>query len=126
MSALTSCADSPRPGMKLPNADIARVENEKIVGYLLNPGHPLGANKARFFGSFGFRVENPEQLAAALRKHGRRHEVVKTKGTPFGPRYEVEGTIEVPDGRAPRIRTVWQADEGELAPRLITAYPLEP
>jgi len=111
--------------MKLPNADLARVEHEKIAGYLLNPRHVYGASKARFFVEFGFRVENPERLAAALRDHGQRHEVVRTKLTPFGPRYEVEGAIEVPDGRAPRIRTVWQVDEGELAPRLITAYPLE-
>jgi hypothetical protein len=25
----------------------------------------------------------------------------------------------------PRVRTVWQFDEGTIAPRLITAYPLE-
>ena len=30
-----------------------------------------------------------------------------------------------PGGRRPRLRTVWQVDEGDLAPRLITAYPLE-
>ncbi len=30
-----------------------------------------------------------------------------------------------PDGRRSRVRTVWQVDDGEIAPRLITAYPLE-
>ena len=44
----------------------------------------------------------------------------------FGPRYEVEGILITPDGRRPRLRSVWQVDEGQLAPRLITAYPLEP
>jgi hypothetical protein len=43
----------------------------------------------------------------------------------FGPRYEVDGELTAPDGRRPRIRSVWQVDEGEIAPRLITAYPLE-
>ena len=42
----------------------------------------------------------------------------------FGPRYEVEGTMAAPDGRRPRVRTVWQMDKGQIAPRLITAYPL--
>lgn len=111
--------------MKLPNAHLARVEHDKIVGYLLNLRHVYGASKARFFLEFGFRVDNPEKLATALREHGVRHEVVRTKLTPFGPRYEVEGMVEVPDGRSPHIRTIWQVDKGELAPRLITAYPFE-
>jgi hypothetical protein len=45
--------------------------------------------------------------------------------TGFGPRYEVEGKLHAPDGRSPLIRSVWQLDRGEVAPRLITAYPLE-
>ena len=35
------------------------------------------------------------------------------------------GALSAPDGRSAQIRTVWQLDRGELAPRLITAYPLE-
>jgi hypothetical protein len=64
-------------------------------------------------------------LADALREHGRQHEVSKEKETGFGPRYEVDGELATPDGRRPRIRTVWQMDEGATATRLITAYPLE-
>src|SRR5438067_988037 len=30
------------------------------------------------------------------------------------------------DGHFPRVRTVWQLDEGSIAPRLITAYPVQP
>ena len=37
---------------------------------------------------------------------------------------EVEGELPAPDGRRPRVRTVWQVDKGQIAPRLITAYPL--
>ncbi|MFQ5852239.1 MAG: DUF6883 domain-containing protein [Candidatus Binatia bacterium] len=111
--------------MKLPNADQLVVGREKIVGYLLNATHRYGVSKARFFGSFGFRAENWEQLAKALREHGQRHEIAKVKQTPFGPRYEVEGALLTPDGRTARVRTVWQFARGELAPRLITAYPLE-
>ena len=110
--------------MKLPNADIALVEREKIAGYLLNPSHRYGESKARFFTGFGFYVEGWETMAVALREHGQRHEVARVKETPFGPRYEVEGELLAPDGRRPRIRTVWQVDDGEIAPRLITAYPL--
>jgi uncharacterized protein DUF6883 len=58
--------------MKLPNAHLAVVEREKIIEYLLNPGHRYGASKARFFAQFGFRFESWTILAAALREHGQR------------------------------------------------------
>lgn len=112
--------------MNLPNAHLAVVEREKIVDYLLNPAHRHGASKARFFASFGYRAPAWEALADVLRTHGQRHRVSKVRETGFGPRYEVEGEIAAPDGRRPRVRTVWQVDEGEIAPRLLTAYPLEP
>jgi len=51
--------------------------------------------------------------------------MTKIKETGFGPRYEIEGRLVAPDGRRPRVCSVWQIDKGENAPRLITAYPLE-
>ena len=111
--------------MQLPNAEQAFVERSKIIDYLLNPTHRYGASKERFFTAFGFRLEESEIFAMALRNHGQRHPVTKMKNTGFGPRYEVEGELEAPDGRRPRVRSVWQVDEGQVAPRLITAYPLE-
>lgn len=112
--------------VKLPNAEQLIVEREKIVGYLLNTTHRYGASKARFFEEFGFRMEQWEILAQGLREHGQRNEVTKVLQTNFGARYEIDGTLPAPDGRAPHVRTVWQFDQGQLAPRLITAYPLEP
>src|SRR5580658_4373160 len=110
------------PGMKLPHADAAVVEREKILGYLLNPRHRYGASKAQFFSSYGFVPEKWELLAEALREHGRENEVSKIVETSFGPRFQVDGQLHAPNGRAPRVRTVWQWDKGQLAPRLITAY----
>lgn len=111
--------------MTLPNAHLALVEREKIVAYLLNTEHQYGASKARFFSKFGFNPAAWETMAHALREHARQHEVSRRWETAFGPRYEVDGELKAPDGRAPRVRTVWQLDHGEVAPRLITAYPLE-
>jgi hypothetical protein len=111
--------------MKLPAAKKLVVEREKIADYLLNPAHRFGASKARFFAHFGFRIAAWEELAEALREHGRTHNVTKTRETGFGPRYEVKGKLNCPNGRHPQVRSVWQLDEGAVAPRLLTAYPLE-
>ena len=111
--------------MKIPNAHLAIVERGKICDYLLNSGHRFGASKAQFFSEFGFRVETWEVLADALREQGQQHEVNKVRETGFGPRYEVDGEVRAPDGRRPRVRTVWQMDEGQIVPRLITVHPLE-
>ena len=110
--------------MKLPNADLVKVEREKITEYLLNAGHRYGASKAKFFVRFGFSLAKWETLALALREHGQQYEVTRVTETIFGPRYEVEGELRTPDGRRPRVRSVWQVDPGMVAPRLITAYPL--
>jgi len=111
--------------MKLPNTSLARVDREKIIEYLLNAEHRFGASKARFFASFGFNLMDWEVLAQALKQHGQQNNVRNVRQTLFGPRYEVDGELNAADGRRPRIRTVWQMDRGEVAPRLITAYPLE-
>ena len=91
--------------MRLPNAESLLVEEEKVVGYLLNRAHRYGASKARVFGDFGFTAEHWQALAEACRAHGRNCEVARTRQTPFGPRYEVEGRLYSPDGRNPRVRT---------------------
>ena len=111
--------------MRLPNAHFAVVEREKVTDYLVNPEHRYGASKARFFTAFGFEVGAWEVLASALREHAQRHNVARTYETHWGPRYEIDGELNTPDGRQPRIRSVWQFEVGEIAPRLITAYPLD-
>jgi hypothetical protein len=58
--------------MKLPNADKAVVEREKILDYLLNSEHRYGASKARFFAAFGFRAEHWESWAKRFFTTGRR------------------------------------------------------
>jgi hypothetical protein len=109
--------------MKLPNPDLLIVDQGKITDYLLNPAHRYGASKARFFSGCGFQREEWKALAGVLLKHGREHEVIRTIETGFGARYVVEGEIRGPDGTERQIRTVWQFDRGQIAPRLITAYP---
>ncbi len=67
--------------MKLPNAESAVVEEAKIVEYLLNPTHPWGASKARFFTHFGFRADAWQVMAVALLEHGQQNDVIKVRET---------------------------------------------
>jgi len=111
--------------MKLPCLKDLMVDREKIAGYILNVNHPYGATKARFFVTLGFSVDAWNVLADALREHGRTHEVVVCRETGYGPRYVVEGELGTPSGARAFIRSVWQFDHGSIAPRLITAYPVQ-
>jgi hypothetical protein len=113
------------PNLKLPDADSAVVPRSKVEDYLLNLEHPIGRGKAKFFIHFGFRREAWETLAEALRRHAQESNVTEISTDADGQTYVIEGDIISPSGRRPRVRTIWMLKIGELAPRFITAYPLE-
>ena len=110
--------------MKLPHAEEALVPQKKIEDYLLNPSHPIGGSKAALFLRFGFSREQWRLLADALRQHARAYPVANSVSDADGTTYLVEGPLETPSGRRPRLRTIWLVETGKLAPRFITAYPL--
>jgi len=108
---------------KMPDAESAYVEEQKIRGYLLCTDHPDGRAKAAFFMGFGFRVEDWKEFSEALLRHARQNELVEAEQTPFGVQYAVEGPLTAPDERTPIVRSVWERGSEEERPRLITAYP---
>ena len=110
--------------MKLPHAEEALVPQNKVEAYLLNPGHPIGGSKAAFFQRFEFSREQWRLLADALRQHARANPVAGSVSDVDGTTYLVEGPLETPSGRRPRLWTIWLVETGKLAPRFITAYPL--
>lgn len=110
--------------MRLPNADLLHVDRAKITTYLLSNAHPDGRAKAAFFTRFGFAPERWEELAAALQVVGAENEVGDVAASPYGMRYTVDGLLPCPDGRSPRIRTVWIVETGTETPRLVTAHPV--
>lgn len=111
--------------MTLPNSANAVVEPSKIANYLLAFDHPEGASKAEFFTLFGFTQENPVLLCAALLAHANTQPVIEITKSAYGTKYRIEGPLSCPDGRTPRIRSIWILDIGSEIPRLVTAYPLE-
>jgi hypothetical protein len=81
-----------------------------LVAYLLNPKHPKGGSKARFFMALGFAPDAPEAEEVS-RQPGYLGQglVLVLRGPLRGPRREVF------------LQSVWYL-EGEVA-RLVTAYP---
>jgi hypothetical protein len=109
--------------MMLPDGDHAHVDRIKVIDYLLSLSHPDGQSKAQFFRRFGFKPEEWQVLAEALRVVGVSNPVVSIVASAHGERYTVDGPMQSPDGRTPMVRTVWIVERGD-PPRLITAHPL--
>ncbi len=110
--------------MNLPRASQAVIPRNKVENYLLHLEHPMGGGKAQFFLRFGFRRMKWQVLAEVLKRHAEDNPVASSVADADGVTYLVEGAIETPSGRKPRIRSVWLVETGELAPRFITAYPV--
>jgi hypothetical protein len=110
--------------MKLPNAHLATVPIDKIVGYLLSPTHPRGKSKATFFRNLGFDESAPESLATELMRHAMENDVLHETATEFGVRYVIDGWIGSAIGHQARIRTAWFIDHGREIPRFVTAHPI--
>jgi hypothetical protein len=109
--------------MTLPNVGSAEIAEQKIRDYLLNPLHPDGESKARFFASLGFSADDWQVLVAAIRQLAATAAVTNTVESVHGTKYIVDGPIETPSGKRPVIRTVWIVDRGRESPRFVTAYP---
>jgi hypothetical protein len=111
--------------MKLPNAHLAVVQQEKVKEYLLNPAHPDNGGKAAFFQMLGFHVDNWSSLAVVLRRLAETGQLAKTVESAHGTKYIVVGRIETPSGRSPMVRSVWIVDRGSDGQRRVTVYPQE-
>ncbi len=111
--------------MGLPGAEKAEITQDKIVRYLLSTTHRAGRSKAAFFGKHGFKVEDWQALAEALRAHAAENAVTSVEETLYGTRYVVDGTLSAPDGSGLNVRSVWFINRRTSVPRFATAHPLK-
>jgi hypothetical protein len=108
--------------MKLPNADLAIVDHEKIHDYCLNQDHPRGKHKARVFESaLGLTSADSEELRTEIRKQIPVTECEQGEGDKYGQRYTVDIEIKRNAMKA-FVRTSWIIKRGEILPRLTTCY----
>lgn len=109
--------------MKLPHAERAIISEEKLVHYLLNLEHTRGGSKAAVLLAFGYTRDDWQQLALDLRQFHLPADVLTTRTTPYGQRYEIRAAITTPNSKQLIIRSVWQIDTGTTEPRLLTLFP---
>jgi len=111
---------------KLPNHEQCIVPEAKITRYLLDLSSENGRSKARFFLAFGFTIEAWQIMADALKQHAAEYEVTAALMREiFGINYVIEGTLITPDGRNPKVRSIWTIESGDDIPRFVSAYPLQ-
>lgn len=108
--------------MKLPDAHAAIVSREKVADYLLNAAHPDNGGKAEFFGRHGFRRDEWEALADALKHLAVNGDVIFTGESLHGRKFVVVGSLPSPGGKSPLVQSIWIVDKGLAAARLVTAY----
>lgn len=112
--------------MKLPSAERAFVDPNKVREYLLNPHHLVGSSKARIFATLGFTRRRWAALYEALHTHAIGGEAKAGHPSPYGQKYTVRAMITGPNGREAHLVSVWIVLKDEDFPRLVTAYPGEP
>jgi len=106
--------------VRLPNAETAIVEIEKLRDYCLSSEHPRGRHKARVFQSLlGMTAADAEELRAALIDAAMKEEALAGASDQYGTRYIIDYELKR-DGGAAGIRSCWIVLIGEDAPRFVT------
>lgn len=110
--------------MKLPNAENAFVDLEKLRSYALDPTHRVGRHKARLFTALlGLGEGNAEELRDILLDAARTLDAELGEHEAHGQRYRIDFMVTW-RGRQALIRSAWIVRPEEDFPRLVTCYPL--
>jgi hypothetical protein len=110
--------------MKLPNADRAVVEIEKLRDYCLSSSHPRGRHKARVFViALGITADNAEELKRAILSAITTEEARPTERDEYGQRFIVDFSMRR-QGKEAVVRSSWIVRSGENYPRLTSCYVL--
>ncbi|MBA3439784.1 MAG: hypothetical protein H0T92_07945 [Pyrinomonadaceae bacterium] len=107
--------------LEYPGATTEESVRVKLDTYLLNPDHPDGKSKARWFAAaLGFNRNNMDKLAKQI--VFKSLEAVPAVSTPFEQKFRQMISIVGTNGRQIDIAFVWiQNDDGVT--RLVTSLP---
>jgi hypothetical protein len=110
--------------MKLPNAEQAVVDIEKLRDYCLDLKHPRGRHKARVFAAaLGFTSKDAELFRSILLRAIADAPSILAQQDEHGQRYVIDIQMSGPKGQA-LVRSSWIVSERENFPRFISCYVL--
>jgi hypothetical protein len=110
--------------VKLPNAERAVVDIDKLRNYCLNPEHRRGCHKTRVFrASLGLTLDHAEDLRKALLAAALNNDATPLEHDEYGRRYVVDFMANGPAGQA-MVRSSWIIRRGEDFARLTSCYVL--
>ena len=114
--------------MKLPNAENAIIEIEKLRDYSLNPNHTKGKHKARvFLNALGMDFNDAEQLRQIILNVVLEADAIEGQPSEYGRRFVVDFNLSWSKGSLTKtalVRTGWIVRTDEDFPRLTTCYCL--
>ena len=108
--------------MRLPNAEQAIIDPQKLHGYLLSPTHPVGRFKARFFSALGYTAERWQEFETDLRAQHLPQDAELSETLPAGNLFTIRAILKARNGQSAIVLSVWFVPAGGL-PRFVTAYP---
>jgi len=113
--------------MKLPNAENAVVDIEKLRDYCLNVRHEEGKHKARRFREkLGLTANDAERLRQVILDAILRIDAIEQEPTQYGRRFTVDFELSWPEEKfilsTALVRTAWIIRNDEEFPRLTTCF----
>ena len=107
---------------RLPNAEHAVADIEKLRDYSLNPSHDEGKHKARvFLAAMGFTQDDAERLRALVLEAAHTGDAAPGKTLQQGQMYVLDFSAQGLRGEV-TIRTAWIVARDTDFPRLVTCY----
>lgn len=108
----------------MPNAKKAITPREKFINYSLNPDNPNARGKAEAYEKgLGYTRENADGLISQV------HDYVTSGNKPYevsqsdyGTKYKFRIPVTGPNGKTKNVIAVYQIDNGQSVPRMITNY----
>jgi hypothetical protein len=108
--------------MRIPNAEKAFVDIEKLCGYCLNIHHERGKHKARLFQSIlGINSDDSEILKKKLLEAVCLYDAQEGVEDQYGKRYVLDFIMTTKKGKA-NVRSTWIIRTHENFARLTSCY----
>ncbi len=108
----------------LPNPQLAVVDSQKLVAYVLNQHHDRGKHKARLFASLlNITVDDAPELEAALHDAVHHYPAIQIQADIYGVQYRLDFELKRGERQA-MLRSFWIVRTSEDFARLVSVFPI--